>query len=110
MSGEADDRDGSSRGPITVRPPFDPTQFARDSEQRLRASEPPSTTPTTPPPALSLDVRPESLLEEWVPMLAVARSELEPALEAYTTGTMSAPATSARDARRAPKAGDSERS
>jgi len=36
----------------TVRPPFDPLQYARDSERKVRIAEtdPPSARPTAPPP------------------------------------------------------------
>jgi hypothetical protein len=43
---------GEAQNISTVRPPFDPLQFARDSERKVRISEtdPPSTRPTAPPP------------------------------------------------------------
>jgi hypothetical protein len=68
----------SARTPITVRPPFDPAQYARDSERELEASEERSASrPTTPPPQPALDLRADTMLEDWVPQLAVPRAELE---------------------------------
>jgi hypothetical protein len=51
-----------SDAPITDRPPFDPVQFARESEARLRATDAPTSgMPTVrPPPGAGLDA--EALL------------------------------------------------
>jgi hypothetical protein len=72
-----DERAESTRAPITVRPPFDPAQYARDSERELEAGEEPSSRPTTPPPQPALDLRADTMLEDCVPQLAVPRAELE---------------------------------
>lgn len=66
----------SAKPRITTRPPYDPAQFARDSETRLRQLDP-STRPTLAPPPLALDMEPEAVVADWVPTLAVSRSELE---------------------------------
>jgi len=63
----------SARAPVTVRPPFDPAQYARDSDRALRASEASGAAP--PPPAL--DLRVDAVVEDWVPLLAIPRAELE---------------------------------
>jgi hypothetical protein len=75
--------------PSTVRPPFDLEKFARDSDSMIRVeTTPPSGKPTAPPPAGML---PEyspgltsgtmhvlgSIASDSVPVLAVAREDLE---------------------------------
>ena len=67
----------SARAPITVRPPFDPAQFARDSDRALRASEESSSQSSDAPPAPALDLRVDAVVEDWVPLLAIPRAELE---------------------------------
>jgi len=51
---------GSDDEPPTVRPPFDPQKFARDSERALRAEEisSESARPTRPPPGMGSDSPP----------------------------------------------------
>lgn len=72
-------------GRTTVRPPFDPEQFARESDSRIRIEEdPPSTRPTAPPPpGLPQYAREEGALRssasmgsDVVPSLAIAREDL----------------------------------
>ena len=67
----------SARTPITVRPPFDPAAYARDSDRALLASEESSSQSSAPPPAPALDLRVDTMVEDWVPQLAVPRAELE---------------------------------
>jgi hypothetical protein len=67
----------SARAPVTVRPPFDPAQFARDSDRALRASEASSSPSNDAPPAPALDLRVDAVVEDWVPLLAIPRAELE---------------------------------
>jgi hypothetical protein len=68
----------------TVRPPFDPEQFARESDSMIGVdAEPPSERPTTPPPPglpLYTPGMPPSFAEpgsDVIPTLAVAREDLE---------------------------------
>ena len=59
--------------PPTVRPPFDPDSFARESDSRIRVeSTPPSRRPTV-PPALALSQERAG----DVPSLALGREDLE---------------------------------
>ncbi len=55
------------RTPTTAPPPFDPVQFARDSEMALRASTPTPLSsglvPVAPPPPLPLPPPPHSTLQ-----------------------------------------------
>jgi hypothetical protein len=67
----------SARAPITVRPPFDPAQYARDSDRAIRASEASSNPPGAASPPLALDLRVDAVVEDWVPLLAIPRAELE---------------------------------
>jgi hypothetical protein len=67
----------SARAPITVRPPFDPEQYARDSDRALQAGEESSSESTAPTPPPALDLRVDAVVEDWVPLLAVPRAELE---------------------------------
>jgi hypothetical protein len=72
----ADDR---SREPITVRPPFDPVTFARESDSNLRVleeGEAPSNRPTVPPPPGLPDYS-AAVTVDSVPELIVAREDLE---------------------------------
>jgi hypothetical protein len=64
---------------ITVRPPFDPAAFARESDVLIR-STPPSARPTAPPPPQytpSPATAPPSSGLGAVPELVVAREDLE---------------------------------
>jgi hypothetical protein len=72
----------------TVRPPFDPEQFARESDSRIAFEEnPPSSRPTAPPPPGLPHYEPEvspreadsfpPVSAEAVPSLAIARQDLE---------------------------------
>jgi len=72
----------------TVRPPFDPEQFARESDSRIAIeAEPPSDRPTAPPPpglppyAADLSApkhpAPGSVGPDAVPSLTVARDDLD---------------------------------
>jgi hypothetical protein len=71
----------------TVRPPFNPAQFARESDSRIGLEpEPPSARPTTPPPPGLPQYGPTggaamhaqaSVGPDAVPSLAVAREDLE---------------------------------
>lgn len=74
--------------PSTVRPPFDPITFARESESAIRIdSTPPSNRPTAPPPPGVPQYAPGvtsgmmhslgSVSSGAVPELAVAREDLE---------------------------------
>jgi hypothetical protein len=80
---------GPDDDPPTVRPPFDPAKFARDSERALRAADDAvdSATPTRPPPppgapqsersAESAQLLVNLAIEsEDVPFLAIARDRL----------------------------------
>ena len=68
----------SARAPITVRPPYDPAQYARDSDRALQACEASSSQPIpTPAPTPALDLRLDTVVEDWVPLLAIPRAELE---------------------------------
>jgi hypothetical protein len=60
--------------PTTVRPPFDPEVFARESDSKVHDALPPSARPTVPPanPAGTHAASPTD-----VPTLAVAREDLE---------------------------------
>jgi hypothetical protein len=59
--------------PTTVRPPFDPVEFARESDSRIRVqSAPASGRPTSPPPPDA--TRPRG---QEIPLLAMAREDLE---------------------------------
>jgi hypothetical protein len=66
--------------PPTVRPSFDPAEFARESESTLRnADEPSSTRPTLPPPSGKSSPPCDALAvlgADAVPVLAVSRDEL----------------------------------
>lgn len=74
--------------PTTVRPPFDPEAFARESETNIRAdvranirmpeSAPPpaSTRPTVPPPP-GLPVYTAAVGAAAVPVLGISRDDLE---------------------------------
>jgi len=78
---------GAGEEPSTVRPPFDPVMFARESERAIRIeSTPPSARPTAPPPAGLPEHTPGSsgarlalgsVSSQAVPVLAVAREDLE---------------------------------
>jgi hypothetical protein len=61
--------------PTTVRPPFDPEAFARESDSKVQDAIPASARPTVPPAPLP-SVSPTSGSTE-VPTLAVARDDLE---------------------------------
>jgi hypothetical protein len=72
----------------TVRPPFDPEQFARESDSMIGLDgEPPSERPTAPPPpglpqytggpSLPKPYSLTSVGSEAVPSLAIAREDLE---------------------------------
>jgi hypothetical protein len=71
--------DEGAREAITVRPPFDPEKFARESDSSLRIGEqrgPASNRPTVPPPPGLPDYT--SLLGvDGIPELVVAREDLE---------------------------------
>jgi len=59
--------------PPTVRPPFDPDSFARESDSRVRIEvDPPSRRPTVPPVVLLASERAGE-----VPSLALGREDLE---------------------------------
>ena len=61
--------------PPTIRPPFDPEEFARETDTRMRhESEPASGRPTAPPPAPGSRA---SASNASVPTLAVSRDDLE---------------------------------
>ncbi|HEY8092072.1 MAG TPA: hypothetical protein VIF09_29625 [Polyangiaceae bacterium] len=76
-------------GPVaTVRPPFDPEEFARASESEIRIdTQPPSAKPTAPPPPNMPQYLPGltsgtmislgSIASDAVPSLAVAREDLD---------------------------------
>jgi hypothetical protein len=82
LSGGAPAPPGSDDPPPTVRPPFDPQAFARESESKIAVLEsgvteaaPASTRPTTPPPAgmpLLYAIDGDS-----IPSLAIAREDLD---------------------------------
>jgi hypothetical protein len=72
----------------TVRPPFDPETYARESESNIRIETlPPSHRPTAPPPPDMPQYQPGitsgtmqslgSVTSDAVPVLAVAREDLE---------------------------------
>jgi hypothetical protein len=74
--------------PSTVRPPFDPVSYARESDSRLRTeTTPPSARPTAPPPPGMPQYTPGAssgtmhalgaVSSGAVPDLAVAREDLE---------------------------------
>jgi hypothetical protein len=73
--------------PDTVRPPFDPVKFARDSESNIRIeTTPPSARPTAPPPpgvpahapgSSGARVALGSVSSQAVPVLVIAREDLE---------------------------------
>jgi len=75
--------------PATVRPPFDPETFARESDSRvaIRDDQSPSARPTAPPPAGVPQYRAEmasgtmpslaSVGPDAVPQLVIAREDLE---------------------------------
>lgn len=72
--------DNGTREPVTVRPPFNPEKFARESDSSLRVHEErgaaPSNRPTVPPPPGLPDY--SSLLGvHGIPELVVAREDLE---------------------------------
>jgi hypothetical protein len=78
-------RRDNAEGPPTVRPPFDPEAFARDSEQILRVREtetPASGRPTVAPPPHYAPIESEtiqvsfSIDSESVPILAFPREDL----------------------------------
>ncbi len=62
--------------PETVKPPFDPQQFARDTESKIRleSEQPPSARPTLAPPS-PLPLPHTSATD--VPVLAITRDDLE---------------------------------
>jgi hypothetical protein len=82
-------RRGPDDDPPTVRPPFDPAAYARDSERTLRAEEAvDSARPTRPPPAALVPASERatesaqllvnlSIESDDVPFLAVARERLQ---------------------------------
>jgi hypothetical protein len=65
----------SAPPPPTVKPPYDPEEFARETDTKIRLeSIPPSARPTSPPPA------PEPIPMAGatdVPVLAISREDLE---------------------------------
>ena len=71
----------------TVRPPFDPEQFARETDSRVGDTDPPSERPTAPPPPGLPQYAPgatsgtmpvlASLDVDVVPALVIAREDLE---------------------------------
>jgi hypothetical protein len=73
--------------PSTVRPPFDPIKFARESDSKIRIeTTPPSARPTAPPPPGVPQYAPGasgtmhslgSVTTGAVPELSVAREDLE---------------------------------
>jgi hypothetical protein len=75
--------------PATVRPPFDPETFARESDSQVavRDGQSPSARPTAPPPPGVPQYRPElasgtmpslaSVGPDAVPQLVIAREDLE---------------------------------
>jgi hypothetical protein len=89
--------DDASREPTTVRPPFDPEKFAKESDSKLRVLEEagrlgerrpaPSNRPTVPPPpglpdyaadpAVSTPSAPPPIGADVIPELVVAREDLE---------------------------------
>ncbi|MGH7293473.1 MAG: hypothetical protein ACRELB_01000, partial [Polyangiaceae bacterium] len=84
----AEDDAASETHATTVRPPFDPEAFARESESNIRVdTQPPSKRPTTPPAAnlpqyaagltSGTMVSLGSVSSDAIPMLAVARDDLE---------------------------------
>jgi hypothetical protein len=61
--------------PTTVKPPFDPVTFARESDSRVRVeSAPPSARPTAPPPQ---PLAPAVARGSDVPVLAISREDLD---------------------------------
>jgi hypothetical protein len=60
--------------PTTVRPPFDPEVFARESDSKVHDALPPSARPTVPPAG---PASPHAAGPTDVPTLAVAREDLE---------------------------------
>lgn len=61
--------------PTTVKPPFDPVAFARESDSRIRVeSVPASSRPTAPPPA---PTQVSVARASDVPVLAIARDDLD---------------------------------
>lgn len=70
--------------PTTVRPPFDPEAFARESETNIRtnlrvpdSSPPPASTRPTVPPPPGLPVYTAAVGGAAVPVLGVSRDDLE---------------------------------
>jgi hypothetical protein len=67
--------------PTTVRPPFDPEEFARKSESSIRVNDgatppPPSAKPTAPPPP-GIPVYAAASGGDAIPLLVVSRDDLE---------------------------------
>lgn len=86
--GAAAEQDSGGEPVVTVRPPFDPEEYARESESKIPLDTlPPSGKPTAPPPPNMPQYLPGltsgtmaslgSVASDAIPTLAVAREDLE---------------------------------